>query len=152
MKITSPAFSEGQPIPATYTCEGADISPPLEWSDPPNGTVSFVLICDDPDAPMGTWVHWVVYGIPGDARSLSENIPSTESFLDGSLQGNTDFKGRVGYGGPCPPPGKPHRYYFTLYALGSKPDLPAGVTKAELLETISNDVLAECNLMGTFQR
>jgi Raf kinase inhibitor-like YbhB/YbcL family protein len=108
-EVTSSAFQAGQAIPTKYTCEGADISPPLQWSGVPAGAKSLALICDDPDAPVGTWVHWVLYDLPVTATDLVEKVPASETLSLGAKQGINDFK-RVGYGGPCPPPGKPHRY------------------------------------------
>jgi Raf kinase inhibitor-like YbhB/YbcL family protein len=116
MTITSPAFQSGQTIPAKYTCEGADISPPLQWSDVPAEAKSLSLICDDPDAPVGTWIHWVFYDLPVTTPELTEKMSTSEKLPNGAKQGMNDFN-RVGYGGPCPLPGKPHRYYFKLYAL-----------------------------------
>jgi Raf kinase inhibitor-like YbhB/YbcL family protein len=149
--LTSPAFKDGETIPKTYTCEGRDVSPPLHWTVPPAGTRSYVLIADDPDAPAGTWVHWVIYNLPLDLRGLSEAVPAEEQVLDGALQGLNDFK-RVGYGGPCPPPGPPHRYYFTLYALDAVLDLKPRETKAPVLRACKGHVLAEARLMGRFSR
>jgi len=150
MEIRSTAFREGEMIPSKYTCDGPDISPPLEWSDPPSGTKSFALISDDPDAPVGTWVHWVIFNIPGSERKLEENIPRTEVLKNGARQGKNDF-GRIGYGGPCPPGGT-HRYYFKLYALDIELDLKAGATKRDLLKAMEGHVLAETYLMGKYRR
>lgn len=151
IQITSPAFAEGQPIPDQYTCAGLDVSPPLAWTNAPAGTKSFALIADDPDAPMGTWVHWVIYDLPPTATALAEGTPQSSQLPDGSKQGINDFR-RTGYGGPCPPPGKPHRYFFEIYALDTKLNLKAGATKRELLKAMNRHVLAEGQLMGTFQR
>ena len=115
-QMTTTAFSSGGTIPKNYTCDGPDLSPPLTWKDAPAGTQSFALIADDPDAPAGTWVHWVVYNVPSTAKELPEGVQKTEKLPDGTLQGRNDFR-KIGYGGPCPPPGKPHRYFFKLYAL-----------------------------------
>ena len=112
MEIKSPAFSEGQAIPSKYTCDGKDVSPPITWSETPRGTKSLALIADDPDAPMGTWVHWVIYNLPPGTRQLPEELPTDGRLPDGTIQGKTDF-GRAGYGGPCPPSGT-HRYFFRL--------------------------------------
>lgn len=150
LEITSNAFDEGALIPEKYTCDGLDVSPPLAWTLPPEGTECFVLICDDPDAPMGTWVHWVLYGLSPETVELPEGVPDTGDVLNGAKQGTNDFR-RIGYGGPCPPGGT-HRYYFTLYAIGSKIDLPAGATKAEVLSTIKDTILAEGQLMGRYHR
>jgi Raf kinase inhibitor-like YbhB/YbcL family protein len=151
MTIMSSAFRPGQAIPTEYTCEGADISPPLQWNGVPVDTKSLALICDDPDAPVGTWVHWVLYDLPVTATDLAEKVPTSETLSSGGKQGVNDFK-RVGYGGPCPPPGKPHRYYFKLYALDAESGLPPRVTKQQLLRAIDGHILAETQLMGTYQR
>jgi Raf kinase inhibitor-like YbhB/YbcL family protein len=150
MTLTSPAFGEGQPIPAQYTCEGDDLSPPLSWTEPPAGTRSLALINDDPDAPGQTWVHWLVYNLPPAVRALPEGVPAEGEQSDGTRQGQTDF-GRVGYGGPCPPSGT-HRYYFKLYALDVVLALRPGATKAQLERAMQGHVLAEAQLMGTYRR
>lgn len=150
-ELTSPVFKEGERIPDRYTCEGEDVSPPLHWSVPPAATKSFVVIADDPDAPGGTWVHWVIYNLSLDLRGLPEGIPARDHWLDGALQGLTDFK-RVGYGGPCPPPGKPHRYYFKLYALDAVLNLKPRATKSQVLEACKGHILGEAQLMGRFGR
>lgn len=150
-ELTSSAFKEGELIPKKYTCEGRDVSPPLQWGVPPAGTQSLVIIADDSDAPVGTWVHWVMYNVPLDRRGLEEGIPAQDRLADGALQGLNDFK-RIGYGGPCPPPGKPHRYYFKLYALDIPLRLKPRATKAQVLETCQGHILAEAQLMGRFGR
>ena len=150
MEIKSSAFKEGEMIPKQYTCDGADISPPLSWSNTPNGTKSFALVCDDPDAPMGTWVHWVMYNIPENVNHLPENVRHDKKLLDGTLQGITDFR-RTGYGGPCPPGGT-HRYYFKLYALDKMLDLAPGVTKEELLKAMEGHIITQAQLMGKYKR
>ena len=149
--LTSPAFAEGAPIPAKYTADGEDVSPLLRWTDAPAGAKGFALICDDPDAPVGTWVHWVIYGIPGGVRQLAEAVPVRETLSDGTTQGRNDF-GKTGYGGPCPPRGKPHRYYFRLYALDETLSLAPGLSKKALLKAIDGHVLAEAELYGTYGR
>ncbi|MCX7722324.1 MAG: YbhB/YbcL family Raf kinase inhibitor-like protein, partial [Verrucomicrobiae bacterium] len=116
IQVTSPAFQDGKPIPSKYTCDGEDVSPPLNWTNVPPEAKSLVLISDDPDAPVGTWVHWVLYDLPPTTAGLSEGVPKSSELPNGAKQGINDFR-RIGYGGPCPPPGKPHRYYFKLYAL-----------------------------------
>ena len=151
LELTSPAFAEGQAIPVKHTCDGSDVSPALEWAGAPPGTRSYALIADDPDAPMGTWVHWVLYGLPGTTTSLPENVVASEMLSGGARQGLTDFR-RVGYGGPCPPPGKPHRYFFKLYALDTELALKPRATKAELVSAMTGHVLAEGTLMGTYGR
>ena len=150
-ELTSLAFKEGERIPDRHTCEGDDLSPPLHWSVPPATTKSFALIADDPDAPGGMWVHWVIYNLSLDLRGLPEGIPAKDHWLDGALQGLTDFK-RVGYGGPCPPPGKPHRYYFKLYALDVVLNVKPRATKSQVLEACKGHILAEAQLMGRFGR
>jgi Raf kinase inhibitor-like YbhB/YbcL family protein len=151
LDITSTAFVEGQTIPKQHTGDGKDTSPPLRWSDPPEQAKSFALICDDPDAPRGTWVHWVLFNLPAEARELREGIPTEETLDNGARQGKSDF-GAIGYGGPAPPKGKPHRYYFKLYAVDVMLDLPAGATKAQLLAALKGHVLAEGQLMGLYGR
>lgn len=150
-ELTSAAFKEGELIPKKYTCDGADVSPPLQWTGAPSTTQSFVIIADDPDAPAGTWIHWVLYQVPLDLRGLKEGVLAQESLPDGSLQGVNDFK-RVGYGGPCPPPGKPHRYFFKLYALDTQLTLKPRATKPQVLEACQGHVLAEAQLMGRYGR
>lgn len=149
-KIESSAFKPEGSIPSRYTCDGVNVSPPLEWSDPPAATASFALIHDDPDAPGGDWVHWVVWNIPADKRALPENFPKDKELKDGTRQGITDFD-RVGYGGPCPPSGV-HRYFYKLYALKSALDLPPGATKQDLLAAMEGRTLASCQFHGTYQR
>ena len=150
MELKSQAFQAGSTIPAKYTCDGEDISPPLNWSDPPAGTKSLALISDDPDAPVGTWVHWVLWNIPASARALEENLPKTASLPNGAKQGTTDFR-RVGYGGPCPPSGT-HRYFFKLYALGTALNLPSSTTKKDLEKAVQGHILAQAELIGKYQR
>jgi len=163
IKITSSAFEDGGLIPAKYTCDGADVSPPLQWdavgadvSPPlqwdavPEGTRSIALICDDPDAPMGTWVHWVLFNLPSDAKELAENIPTEETLPNGAKQGVNDF-GRVGYGGPCPPGGT-HRYFFKIYALDTEVGLQAGADKRRLLKTMEGHILGQGQLIGKYKR
>jgi len=150
IKLTSKAFQEGGMIPRQYTCDGKDISPPLQWDKAPERTRSFALICDDPDAPMGTWVHWVIYNIPADARQLAEGVPPTERLPNGARQGKNDFR-KIGYGGPCPPRGT-HRYFFKVYALDVLLDLPSGATKAQLEKAMEGHILARGQLMGKYAR
>jgi Raf kinase inhibitor-like YbhB/YbcL family protein len=151
IQLTSTVFTEGKPIPVLHTCDGDDVSPPLTWSNVPTGTKSLALITDDPDAPGRTWVHWVVYSIPPDATELPQGVPTTETLSNGAKQGTTDF-GRVGYGGPCPPRGNPHRYFFKLYALDAELQLKNRATKQDVLNAIKGHILAEGQLMGTYQR
>jgi Raf kinase inhibitor-like YbhB/YbcL family protein len=150
IKLTSSAFEEGGMIPAKYTCDEDDISPPLKWDAVPDGTLSIALISDDPDAPMGTWVHWVLYNLPPEKRELPENFPEDETLPDGTRQGITDF-GKAGYGGPCPPSGT-HRYYFKIYALDSMIDSATVLDKKALLEKMKGHILAEGQLMGRYKR
>lgn len=151
LSMSSAAFQEGEVIPASYTCQGQDVSPPLTWSEPPAGTQSLALIVDDPDAPVGVFTHWVIFNIPADSRGLSEAVPTQAELPSGALQGKNDF-GRMGYTGPCPPPGRPHRYQFTVYALDSRLDLTAGVAKTQLLTAMQGHVLAQGELSGRYQR
>jgi Raf kinase inhibitor-like YbhB/YbcL family protein len=151
IKITSTGFAEAQPIPSKYTCDGEDVSPPLSWDSPPNGTRSLALICDDPDAPSGTWVHWVIYDLSATTTELPEAVPANEEALNGAKQGRNDF-GRVGYGGPCPPAGKAHRYYFKLFALDSALNLKAGATKADVENAMKGHIVGQGQLMGTYKR
>ena len=148
--ITSSAFEEGGLIPPKYTCDGADISPPLQWDTVPECTKSIALISDDPDAPMGTWVHWVLFNLPADTTELTENIPPDENLPGGAGQGTNDFR-RIGYGGPCPPGGT-HRYFFKIYALDSELDLPAGTRKKDLLKAMEGHILGEGQLIGKYKR
>jgi Raf kinase inhibitor-like YbhB/YbcL family protein len=155
-QLQSSAFAEGKPIPKVHTGEGQDVSPPLAWSGAPQGTKEFALICDDPDAPRDEpWVHWVIYKIPADARELPEGIPrqATLSNPAGARQGvNSWPKDNVGYRGPMPPPGHGrHRYYFKLYALNATIDLAQGATKEKLLAAMKGHVLAETQVMGTYE-
>jgi Raf kinase inhibitor-like YbhB/YbcL family protein len=150
MQITSSAFTEGTMIPPKYTCDGQDISPPLEWKEVPAGTKSFALITDDPDAPMGTWVHWVAYNIPSNITKFDENVKPEKEFKNGMRQGNNSWP-KIGYGGPCPPSGT-HRYYFKLYALDTMLDLKPGSTKAQVLQAMKGHILAEAQVMGKYKR
>jgi Raf kinase inhibitor-like YbhB/YbcL family protein len=148
--IKSSVFQEGQMIPAKYTCEGKNTSPPLKWGPVPDGTMSIALICEDPDAPMGTWNHWLMWNIPAKRQELQENIPKISELPDGVRQG-TNSNGQTGYTGPCPPSGT-HRYYFRLYALDAKLDLAGDVSKENLLDAMNGHVIAEGSIMGTYQR
>lgn len=151
IQITSTAFVEGQPIPEKHTCDGKDVSPPLQWTNPPAETKSLALIADDPDAPVGTWVHWVLYGLPRETTGLPEGLDKSQYVLRSARQGLNDFK-RLGYGGPCPPRGKPHRYFFKLYALDTEIELKPGATEKELLRAMEGHILGEGQLMGTYAR
>ena len=149
--LTSSSFSPGGDIPAKFTCKGEDLSPQLSWTNPPSGTQGFALVVDDPDAPAGTWTHWVLYNLPASATSLAEGTSKVEQLPDGTLQGQNDFH-KVGYGGPCPPPGKPHRYFFKLYALDRKLNLNPGASKRDLEQAMHGRVLGQAELMGKFKR
>lgn len=150
LEITSSAFSNGEMIPARYTCDGSDVSPDLSWRGVPNTAKSLALICDDPDAPMGTWVHWVLFNIPAEAVGLPAEISSNATLENGARHGKNDFR-RLGYGGPCPPGGT-HRYFFKLYALDIELKLDSGITKAQLVEAMQGHILAEAQLMGKYKR
>jgi len=151
MQLASTAFTEGAPIPGKYTCDDKNVSPPLKWSGIPPGAKALVLIADDPDAPSGTWVHWVLYDLPATASELAEDVPKSQYVAAGAKQGLNDFR-HLGYGGPCPPPGKPHRYCFKLYALDAPLDLKPGVTKKEVERVMGQHLLGQAQLIGTYQR
>jgi Raf kinase inhibitor-like protein, YbhB/YbcL family len=151
MILTTPTFSPGGPIPKPCTCDGGDRSPALGWSEIPVDTRSFALICDDPDAPRGTWVHWVLFNLPADAVELSEGVPGAPELPSGARQGVND-SAKIGYAGPCPPPGPPHRYFFRLYALDCLLNVPPGVKRADLDQAMTGHVLAEAVVMGTYGR
>ena len=150
INVTSTAFKEGQPIPKQYTCDGVNISPPLEWSGVTKTAKTIAIICDDPDAPVGTWVHWVLYNLPADKIGLIENTPATETLPGGGVQGTNDFK-KIGYGGPCPPSGT-HRYFFKLYALDAELSLKSGATKADLEKAMEGHLVSQGQLMGRYSR
>lgn len=150
IEVKSSAFETGEMIPKKYTCDGEDVSPPLSWSGVPEGTKSLALISDDPDAPMGTWVHWVLYDLPASVKELQENFPKEKTLHSGAKQGITDFK-RIGYGGPCPPSGT-HRYFFKFYALDTKLNLEPGATKKQLLAAMEGHIIGEGELMGKYKR
>lgn len=150
MQVRSSAFKEGEPIPQQYTCAGEDISPPLSWEPGPEGTRSMAVIVDDPDAPGGTFVHWVLYDLPGNTRELPENMPRDKTLPDGAKQGMNSFK-KLGYSGPCPPGGT-HRYFFKVYALSAKTNLPPGKSKVDLLDAMEGHVLAQGQIMGTYRK
>lgn len=150
IQLTSSVFENEGMIPSKYSCDGDDISPPLSWSSMPEGTQTVALIADDPDAPMGTFVHWVLFNLPANVQELPEDVPSDKKLDNGALQGTNDFK-KIGYGGPCPPGGT-HRYYFKIYALDTELDLKAGATKKDLLNAMEGHILAQGQLMGKYQR
>ena len=150
MKLTSTAFEHESLIPTRYTCDGQDVSPPLAWSGALANTKSFALIADDPDAPMGTWVHWVAWDISGGTTALEENVPKKEALPNGMKQGTTDLPS-IGYVGPCPPSGT-HRYFFKLYALDTTLNLPPRTTKKDLERAMQGHILARAELMGKYKR
>jgi Raf kinase inhibitor-like YbhB/YbcL family protein len=150
IQLTSEAFSEGAMIPKRFTCDGDDLSPPLSWSGLPRETASLALICDDPDAPVGTWDHWVLFNIPASTTGLPVNVPAKAALNDGSVHGNNSW-GRLGYGGPCPPGGT-HRYFFKLYALDEALDLKTGATKSQLVKAMEGHILDQGQLMGQYRR
>jgi Raf kinase inhibitor-like YbhB/YbcL family protein len=150
IQLMSTAFSDGKMIPKQFTCDGEDVSPPLSWNGLPTGTGSLALICDDPDAPVGTWDHWVLFNIPAAATGLPEDVPAKASLEDGSVHGNNSW-GRPGYGGPCPPGGT-HRYFFKLYALDIELNLKTGATKSQLVKAMEGHILAQGQLMGKYRR
>jgi Raf kinase inhibitor-like YbhB/YbcL family protein len=150
LKVTSPAFKEGEMIPAKYTCDDRNVSPPLAWSGVPEETKSLALICDDPDAPMGTWVHWVLFNLPASTRELPENVAPESTLAYGERQGKNSW-GKTGYGGPCPPSGT-HRYYFKLYALDLALPLNPAASKADVEKALRGHILAQGQLMGRYRR
>ena len=150
MQISTPAFAQGQPIPVRFSCHGEDVSPALKWSGLPAGTLSLALVFDDPDAPMGTWDHWLLFNIPPSTTGLSEGVPPDKELEDGSRHGKNSW-GRLGYGGPCPPRGT-HRYFFRLHALDTVLQLPAASDKKTLVKAMEGHVLAQAELMGTFAK
>jgi Raf kinase inhibitor-like YbhB/YbcL family protein len=151
LELKTTAFRAGSTIPTRFTCSGENISPALSWNQGPALTQGFVLIVDDPDAPAGTWVHWVVYNLPASARRLPEHVPPGEAVAGGGKQGLNDFS-QNDYGGPCPPPGKPHHYFFRLYALDTILDLRAPVHRSDINAAMKSHVLAQAEWMGTFGR
>lgn len=151
LDVSSPAFHDGQSIPKEYTADGKNVSPPIKWSTPPGGTKSLALICDDPDAPAGSWVHWVVYGIPASVTSLAEAIPSDGKLANGAKQGTNSFR-KVGWGGPSPPPGKPHRYFFKVYAVDVDLSAEPQADAKQIEKKITGHTLASGQLIGTYAR
>lgn len=152
--LSSPSFRNNQPMPAKHSCEGEDASPELKWEGAPAGTKSFALIADDPDAPGGSWVHWVMYGVPANATQLPEKVAKTDTVaaLTGVKQGMNDF-GKPGYGGPCPPRGHGiHHYHFRLYALDAELNVAPRVTRKQLEAAMKGHILAQAELVGTYQR
>lgn len=151
LEIKSDAFENAGMIPIQYSCDGSDSSPYISWEDAPSGVKSLALICDDPDAPSGNWVHWVIYNIPADKNYLDTDLPKERILEDGSIQGINDFR-QIGYNGPCPPPGKAHRYFFTLYALDTVLSLSGNAEKSSVLKAIEGHVLAEAKTVGLYRR
>jgi Raf kinase inhibitor-like YbhB/YbcL family protein len=151
LTISSSAFSNGGTIPKKFTCDGPDVSPPLTWTEPAAETKSLALLVDDPDAPVGNWSHWTMWNLPVSSRGLPEAVSKEAPLSDGTEQGKNDF-GKTGYNGPCPPPGKPHRYYFKLFALDTKLDLKAGSRKKELETAMKGHIVAQSEWMGTYGR
>jgi len=149
--ISSTSFFNGGEIPKKFTCDGADVSPELSWTDSPPDTQSFALIADDPDAPDGTWTHWVLFDLPPITNSLPEGVTKIDELPGGERQGRNDFR-KIGYNGPCPPPGKPHRYFYKLYALDRKLGLKPGADKQELEQAMQNHILGKTEWVGTYQR
>jgi hypothetical protein len=149
--ISSTSFQNGGQIPRQFTCDGEDVSPQLSWTDAPPSTKSFALIADDPDAPVGTWTHWVIFDLPVQTTSLPQGVPKADDVPGGGRQGRNDFR-KVGYGGPCPPPGKPHRYFFKLYAMDRMLGLKPGSSKQEVEQAMQGHILGNAELMGRYQR
>lgn len=151
MNLSTSAFPDAAPIPAHHTADGPNLSPPLQWSGVPGNTKSFALVCEDPDAPRGTWIHWVLFNLPPDATSLPEGVPADQTLPGGARHGKNDF-GKFGYGGPAPPKGPAHRYFFKLFALDTMLELPAGATRAQLEAAMKGHLLASAQCMGKYQR
>jgi Raf kinase inhibitor-like YbhB/YbcL family protein len=149
--ITSESFKNGSEIPKRFTCDGADVSPELSWTALPSGVQSLALIADDPDAPAGTWTHWVLFNLPPATTHLAEGVSKVDELPGGARQGRNDFR-KIGYNGPCPPPGKPHQYFFKLYALNTSLQLSAGASKQELEKAMEGHIAAKAELMGTYKR
>jgi Raf kinase inhibitor-like YbhB/YbcL family protein len=150
-ELSSTSFAATQLIPKKFTCDGSDTSPALSWKDAPNAVRSFALIVDDPDAPVGTWTHWVLYDLPADAKELPEGLQKQEQLSNGARQGRNDFR-KIGYGGPCPPAGKAHRYFFKLYALDTELELKAGASKADLEDAMKGHILGQTQIVGLYKR
>ena len=151
IRLTSSVFTDGGSIPEEYTCDGKNASPPLAWTHIPASAQSLALTVDDPDAPSGIWVHWLLFNLPPETVSLPVGVPTTDTLPSGARQGSNDF-GKIGYGGPCPPSGKPHRYIFKLYALDTLLDLQPGAMRRMLINAISGHILDEGELIGTYAR
>ena len=151
INVTSPAFADNGRIPVIYTADGDDMSPPLNWKGAPAGVVEYAVICEDPDAPGGTFTHWVIYGLPGSYDGIGEGVEQISELDNGAMQGVNSF-GKIGYGGPSPPKGPPHHYIFTVYALSAKLDLPAGISKDDLRKAIQGYVLMDGKITGLYGR
>jgi hypothetical protein len=151
LRVSTTSFTPGNTIPKKYTCDAQDLSPELSWSGAPASTKAYALIADDPDAPVGTWTHWLLWNIPASVHELQEGVSKNAQLPDGSRQGQNDFK-KVGYNGPCPPPGKPHRYYFKLYALDSQLEVKPGATRSELETAIKQHTLEQAEVLGRYGR
>ncbi|MBU1076971.1 MAG: YbhB/YbcL family Raf kinase inhibitor-like protein [Spirochaetes bacterium] len=151
LQISSPSFQDGEMIPAKHTCDGDDLSPALEWSKVPDGTRSIAVICDDPDAPAGEWVHWVLFNLSGNIKRLADGIPADKALPNGAKQGVNDFN-RIGYGGPCPPGRTVHRYFFKVFALNTNLELDSGITKFDLIKAMESHILAKGQLTGKYSR
>lgn len=149
--ISTPNFSNGGKIPTKFTCDGTDVSPELTWTALPPETQSFTMIADDPDAPVGTWTHWLLFNLPAQTAALPEGVIKVDEVPSGGRQGRNDFR-KIGYGGPCPPPGKPHRYFFKLYALDKMLNLQPGASKQDVEQAMQGHILGKAELMGTYQR
>lgn len=157
LRINSPAFADGDTMPVKYTCDGDDVSPKLEWSGIPDSAKSLALICDDPDAPMGTWVHWVIFNIPPEAAGFDENYTPSKGVSkasapdEGPIDGINDFR-CYGYKGPCPPSGPAHRYFFKLYALDTILNLKTGASKADVEKAMSGHIIARAEIIAKYKR
>ncbi|MFH0953068.1 MAG: YbhB/YbcL family Raf kinase inhibitor-like protein [Verrucomicrobiota bacterium] len=151
LTVLSTAFVMGAVIPPKFTCKGENVSPPLMWGQVPDKTQSIVVMCDDPDSPGGDWVHWLLFNLPPETQKLDENVPRTPQLVSGAIQGLNDYD-KNGYMGPCPPPGRPHRYYYKVYALDIKLSLTISARKPDVLEAMEGHVLGQGQLMGTFKR
>lgn len=151
INLISDVFDEGEMIPTRHTCDDINVSPPLRWDSLPERTISFAILCEDPDAPMGTWTHWIIFNIPPDVMELSAEIKNEENLERGMIQGINDF-GYAGYGGPCPPEGEKHRYFFRIYALDTTLNIGPGAKREEFLKALNENVLDEGQLMGIYGR
>ncbi len=151
LTLTSSGFCDGETIPTVHTGDGEDLSPPLAWTGTPVETRTFALICDDPDAPSGTWVHWLIWNLGADAVELGQGVPPRPELPSGARQGLNDA-GDLGYTGPCPPPGAPHRYVFQLYSLDTAPNLSPGANRSDLEAAMRGHILARGTLTGVYQR